>query len=77
MQLLISAFKAMQSAREARFSQCVQKDFKHGFRQPYRFCHMEWVKPSGKMYKAARGNLFEDGIGVGWHLENRSIFVSF
>jgi hypothetical protein len=24
-----------------RFSQCVQKDFKLGFVQPYRFCHVK------------------------------------
>jgi hypothetical protein len=35
---------------------------------------VKWVKPRGKNYTAARGNLFEVGKGVGRHLENRNSF---
>ena len=30
------------------FRSAVQKDFKHGFVQPFRFCHVKWIKLRGK-----------------------------
>ena len=64
----------LHSECEARFSQCVQKDFNHGFAQPYRFCHVKWVLLRGKTYTAERGNLFGARTGAGRHLENRNSF---